>query len=98
MNYEIRFRPEAEYDIEDASVWYESQRHSLGQLFLDEVEKSLDVIAENPLLYPIIYRNTRRAVIHKFPFAIFYRIEEEEVIVFGVIHGSRSPQRWKARV
>ena len=98
MIYEIRFRPEAENDIEDASVWYESQRQGLGQLFLDEVQKSLDVIVENPLLYPIIYRNTRRAVIHKFPFAIFFRFEENEVIVFAVIHGSRSPQQWKARV
>lgn len=97
MNYEIRFRPEAEYDIEDASVWYENQRQGLGQFFLNEVEKSLNMIAENPLLYPIIYRNTRRAVIQKFPFAIFYRIEEEEVIVFGVIHGSRNPNQWKVR-
>lgn len=31
MMYEIRFRPEAENDIEDASVWYESQRQGLGQ-------------------------------------------------------------------
>ncbi|MBS3950316.1 MAG: type II toxin-antitoxin system RelE/ParE family toxin [Peptococcaceae bacterium] len=98
MIYEIRFRPEAENDIEDASVWYESQRQGLGHFFLNEVEKSLAVISENPLLYPVIYRNTRRAVIHKFPFAIFYRFEEREVIVFGIIHGSRSPQRWKARV
>jgi plasmid stabilization system protein ParE len=98
MIYEIRFRLEAENDIEDASVWYESQRQGLGQLFLNEIEKSLEVISENPLLYPVIYRNTRRAVIHKFPFAIFYRMEEEEVIVLGVIHGSRSPNQWKVRI
>ena len=41
MIYDVRFRPEAENDIEDASVWYGSQRQGLGQLFLDEVQKSL---------------------------------------------------------
>jgi toxin ParE1/3/4 len=98
MIYEIRFRPEAENDIEDAAIWYESQRQGLGQLFLDEVQNSLQAIAENPLMYPAIYRNMRRTVIHKFPFVIFYRYEEKEIIVFGVIHGSRSPKRWKTRI
>jgi mRNA-degrading endonuclease RelE of RelBE toxin-antitoxin system len=36
MNYEVRFRPEAEKDVEDAAKWYENQRPGLGKEFLDK--------------------------------------------------------------
>lgn len=97
MNYEIRFRPEAENDIEDAATWYENQRKELGQLFLDELQRSLNIIAENPALYSVVYRDIRRALLQKFPCAVFYRVKDKHVIVFGVMHCSRNPKRWRMR-
>ena len=78
-------------------LWYENQRQGLGKDFLDAVSNSLKIIAERPFLYPIIYRNTHRALIHRFPFGIFYRVEKELIVVIGVMHGSRNPRRWKER-
>ena len=97
MSYEIHFRPEAESDIEDAAVWYEKQREGLGYDFLDEVLTTCETISENPILYPVIHRHTRRAVIHRFPFGIYYRIEEEIIVVVAVMHGSRHPKHWQKR-
>lgn len=68
MKADIRLRPEAELDIEEAALWYENQRPGLGQEFLDEVLATLSSIGEGPLLYPELHRSTRRAVVHRFPF------------------------------
>lgn len=40
MSVEIRVRPRARSDLEEATQWYESQRTGLGSDFLDEVERA----------------------------------------------------------
>lgn|SRR5690625_95865 len=97
MTLPVRLRSEAEQDIEDAARWYEQQREGLGQEFIDEVLRSLKAVAEQPSSYPALHRNTRRALIHRFPFGIYYRVEKALIIVVAVMHGSRSPRRWKRR-
>ena len=97
MTLEVRLRREAEEDLEDAASWYESQQAGLGQQFLDEVLKALETISETPLGFSVIYRNTRRAWIRRFPFGIFYQVESDDVVVIAIIHGSRHPRRWQGR-
>ena len=93
----VHFRPDAETDVADAAAWYESQIAGLGAEFLDEILSTCNSIAENPEIYPIVYRKTRRAVIHKFPFGIYYRVENRLAIIVTVLHGSRDPSKWKSR-
>jgi plasmid stabilization system protein ParE len=81
----------------DAAIWYEEQSAGLGHQFLDEAMACLSVIAETPLVYPIVHRNTRRALIRRFPFGIYYRTNASAVMVVAIMHGSRNPQRWKSR-
>lgn len=97
MMLPVRLRSEAEQDIEEAAHWYEQQREDLGQEFIDEVLRTLRSVAEQPSLYPSIHRNTRRALMHRFPFGIYYRVEKALIVVVAVMHGSRSPRRWKRR-
>ena len=98
MKYVVRLREEADRDIADASAWYEEQRESLGHEFLDELLHVLNLIQENPLAYPIVRRDTHRAVMSKFPFAVFYRIVDNDLVVVAVMHGSRHPKTWKSRI
>ena len=93
----VHFRPDAETDVADAAAWYESQRAELGAEFLDEILSTCNSIADNPEIYPIVYRKTRRAVIHKFPFGIYFRVENGLAIIVTVMHGSRDPNKWKSR-
>jgi plasmid stabilization system protein ParE len=97
VTVEVRLRPEAEEDLEEAATWYESQRPGLGQQFLDEVLSALANIAEIPLGYAVIYRNTRRVWMRRFPFGIFYQLDSDGAIVIAIIHGSRHPRRWQGR-
>lgn len=57
-------------------------------------ESVFETISCNPGMYPVIYRHTRRAVIQRLPFGIYYRIEGKMTVVVAVIHGSRHPKRW----
>nr|VFJ96960.1 MAG: Plasmid stabilization system protein ParE [Candidatus Kentron sp. H]VFJ97570.1 MAG: Plasmid stabilization system protein ParE [Candidatus Kentron sp. H]VFK03006.1 MAG: Plasmid stabilization system protein ParE [Candidatus Kentron sp. H] len=93
----MHLRPEAEADIEEAARWYERQRDGLGDEFLDEASTTLAAISDNPSLYPVVHGNIRRALIHRFPFGMYYRVEEETIVVVAVMHGSRHPRRWQKR-
>ena len=97
MSLKIRLRPEAKTDIESAAVWYERLRKILGKEFLDEVQSVCNTISEHPKLYPVIHRRTRRAVIQRFPFGTYFRVEEECIVVVAVMHGSRHPKQWQQR-
>ena len=97
MSSRLCVRPEAERDLEDAATWYAEERPGLGQEFLDEAVRAFEQIAEEPRLYPFVHRTTRRALIRRFPFAVFYRVEPEFIVVVAVMHGSRDPQHWKQR-
>lgn len=97
MILSVYLRPEAEQDIEEAASWYEKQMAGLGNKFLDEILITLKRVAELPSLYPVVHRNTLRALTHRFPFGIYYLIEGERVVVVAVMHGSQNPTRWKKR-
>ena len=97
MSLPVRLRPEAAEDIGEAAKWYEQQRSGLGSVFLDEIQRALLSIAEQPAQYPVMHRSIRRALAHRFPFGIYYRVELERIVVLAVMHGSRSPRRWQGR-
>ena len=97
MTLELRLRAEAELDLADAALWYEEQRSGLGHQFLDEVLAAFSMIADTPLTYQVVHRRTRRALVHRFPFGIYYRVETSVIVVVAVMHGSRNPRHWKSR-
>jgi len=98
LRYPIHLRPDAEIDLEDAAKWYEKQRRGLGGGdFLDQVQHTWNTMEETPFLYPVVHRNTRRALTRRFPFAIYYRIKYDAVVIIAVMHGSRHPIRWQKR-
>ena len=93
----VVIRPAAAADIEDAYVWYRERRTELGYEFLDVVRGAIMRIIENPQGYPILHRNTHRIRLQRFPYALFYRVQEQTVVVVACMHGRRDPRRWKFR-
>jgi len=97
MTYTVRLREEAERDLQEAASWYESQKPGLGNEFLDMVLEMTCSIEQSPFSYPIVHRDTRRAVLSRFPFALFYIVQGREISVISVMHGSRDPAKWQRR-
>ncbi|MBI5603539.1 MAG: type II toxin-antitoxin system RelE/ParE family toxin [Deltaproteobacteria bacterium] len=98
MTREIVFRPEAESELIEAYEWYEGRQLGLGNDFLLCVEAALSSLQRNPALYPVVSKQVRRALIHRFPFGIYYLIDPERVVIISVFHARRDPNQWKSRV
>ena len=98
MRYEIQVRRAAELDIAEAQVWYESQQSGLGGEFRTEISRVFDRLAETPLIYQRVHRDVRRAIVHRFPYLIWYRVIDETVIVLACTYAGRDPQLIKSRL
>lgn len=97
MTREVRLRPEAGQDLVEAATWYEGNQPGLGQQFLDEANETLTSIGEQPLAYTVVYRSLRRPLLKRFPFGVFFLVNEHNVVVVAILHGSRHPRSWKNR-
>lgn len=93
----LLFRPQARDEFEAASEWYERERPGLGDNFLEAVDVQLARIAANPLVYPAVYRDIRKAALRRFPYCIYFRLRGNPVVVLAVFHTARSPATWKRR-
>jgi plasmid stabilization system protein ParE len=91
------YRPAAGRDLDRAYVWYERERRGLGEEFLAEVFATAKQILENPESYPVLHRQTRRALVRRFPYGLFYRIIGETIVVVACFHTSRNPIGWQRR-
>jgi plasmid stabilization system protein ParE len=94
---EILFRPEAEAEAGDALAWYESKRAGLGNEFLLALDAVVAAILRNPRQYPVVRGPVRRAVMRRFPYAVFFVVDDVRVTVLAVFHGRRSPSCWQRR-
>lgn len=97
MTFEIIVWPEAENDLAEAFNWYEEQNSGLGLEFMRCVDAAFDTIIVNPELYGKVYKNIRRALINRFPYGVFYLIDERKVIILAVFHARRDPVLLKER-
>jgi toxin ParE1/3/4 len=97
MSISLIIRPEAEEDIHDAYAWYESQRTGLGIEFINCVEDAFDSILKDPAIHGIIYGNIRRMLAQRFPYGVFFIIENSKIVILAVMHAKRHPRRWQNR-
>ena len=93
----IIVRPAAVAEIDEAFLWYESQRLGLGEEFREALRTTLNKVAENPQLYQVVHRGTRRALMSRFPYGVFYRESAQFIVVVACMHGRRHPKRWQSR-
>ena len=92
--------PEAKVDVADAYLWYEEQSLGLGMDFLRCVEAALLSIQRTPLIYPVVHETYRRAIVRRFPFAIFFEVDDSvnRCVVYSVFHCSQDPEKWHGRL
>jgi len=91
MSYSISFRPEVEDDVLNGYFWYEDKAKGLGEEFLRVFYASAGDISRNPLLYRKVYKDFRRCLLRRFPYSIYFRIGEQQIVIFGLFHCARNP-------
>lgn len=90
--YKLLLRPESYEDLKESFQWYSNRSNILGLEFIKEIEECFRKIRSNPFSCQKIKKTLRRALIKKFPYGIFYKIDEDEIIVFAIFHLSRNPK------
>lgn len=86
----------ARRDVASAADWYESKREGLGDEFLNRVDGALENIGSNPLAYRKVSGENRRCPLEQFPFALFFKIEGDAIVV-ACLHAKRRPELVKER-
>jgi len=89
----LRYTDRAKDDLELAFAWYERQRRGLGFEFLDCVENAVKSILDNPEMHRNYYSVFRGCVVRRFPFTVFYTIENPEIVVHSVFDNRQDPRK-----
>ena len=93
----VRFHPDAESEMIDAAVYYETQQPDLGRRFLASVQDAVNRIVLNPHLYPTVELDVRRCLTKTFPFGVLFRECPGKIVIMAVMHLHRDPNYWKSR-
>ena len=90
--------PEAVDDLVEARAWYEDRSVGLGERFLGRVNDCIERIQKNPELFERVYKDYRRAMVHRFPYVVFYEFSVDTIIVYSVFHSAQDPRKWRKRL
>jgi toxin ParE1/3/4 len=98
MTYDLRFLADTEEDIFNGYAWYEEKATGLGEEFKRTVYSSTAEITRNPQIYPKVEDEIRRCLLRRFPYSIYFIIEENTVIICGFFHCARDPEGIKTQI
>jgi len=79
--YRLVAEPRVDLDVGAAFAWYENEQIGLGLDFK----------------YQDLRSGIRRALLRRFPYAVYFAVETDVVVVLAVLHVSRDPAEWQRR-
>lgn len=97
LSLTVVFTQAARAELIEAQDWYEGNATGLGRRFREAIDGSVERIGANPHQFPVVFKNVRRALLHRFPYSLFCIIEDDTVLVIACFHASRDPPRWQQR-
>lgn len=98
MNRPISIHETAENELNDAADFYDLESPGLGEAFINEIHKTIDLIARFPEASLIIRGRIRRKVLIKFPYALIYSLRATEIRILAIAHQKRRPIYWRGRL
>ena len=94
--YEIR--PAAEHEYDEAADWYKNEDPSVRDGFVMSVDATISKMIKAPLMFPVVGKTkVRRAIVHGFPYSIFFMLVRNHIVILSIFHNSRNPMIWRNR-
>ena len=87
----------AKTDMASAIGYYNAQEPGLGADFATEVRKTIERILQFPNAWTALSNRVRRCQVNRFPYAVFYSLKNDIVVVIAVLHNHREPRTWQTR-
>ena len=95
---EIQFLELAEQELDETYKYYEYQQKDLGNRFINEIQKSIELIKYYPKGWHPLSKNSRRCLVKNFPYGVVYQIKENYILVVAIVNLHRKPNYWVGRL
>ena len=97
MSFSVVFRRIAKREFDDVISWYQDRREGLGREFSVAIEQQLGRIALSPNQFACVRGDVRRAVLQRFPYSIYFIVEDDRIVVLAIFHARRDPNQLEDR-
>lgn len=94
----LRLLEPAARELDEAVTYYNAQVAGLGDAFLIEAMKVFRLIERHPRAWQSLGEEVRRCRLSRFPYAVIYAIEGEDIVVLAISHLHRQPGYWRDRL
>lgn len=92
MSMRVTFHRAAQEEFFGAMAWYESKRSGLALEFMAEIDRCVLLATDSPFQFANVGEGVRRVIANRFPYSIYFRPEENRIVVLGVFHSKRNPE------
>ena len=87
----LRIARAAEDDLINGFRFYERQQSGLGEYFLDSLSADIDALILFAGIHPKPFGRFHRTLAKRFPFAIYYDLDEDTATVVAVLDCRQDP-------
>ena len=94
----ILVEEEADLELAASVAFYERQRGGLGLEFEAAAREAVSTTQRSPERFPVRREGTRRYIMRRFPFIIYYLEMPDFLWIVAFAHTSRKPNYWRARL
>lgn len=88
----------AERDLIEGFHFYEAQQVDLGSYFLNSLYAEIESLRLYAGIHEKSYKDYYRLLARRFPFAIYYRLENETVSIHAVVDCRKHPAWMRRRL
>jgi plasmid stabilization system protein ParE len=90
--------PEVDRELTEGAVHYATEGNKeLGEAFISEFERALDLLCQFPKLAAVWRGDRRRFPLRRFPYSIIYYLKGDDLRVVALAHHRRMPEYWSGR-
>jgi toxin ParE1/3/4 len=97
VSRQVSFHKLAEKELNEAAKYYNEARPALGEDFLAEIRRCIQLIVDYPEAGPAASGSIRRWLARRFPYAVVYSVKPEKIRVLAIMHMKRHPLYWLGR-
>ena len=94
----VRHLSVVDQEIEEAIAYYlEAETPQSAERLDTMIQKGEELIAMQPMLYPICEDDLHYKLLSPFPYSIIYSIEETEIVIVALANQNREYGYWRDR-
>lgn len=94
----VTLHPAAQAELSDAAEHYDEQVPGLGERFIRRVEEATAFLQHHPAGAPVVEGVLRGKLVPRFPYTVFYSVDDGEIFVLAIGHHKRRPGYWRGRL